>query len=145
MSAETKQVLEMLTEGKITAEEAEKLIDKLSGTGTSRSGAPADPGASAEGTGASSTANGARKQRFLRIQVERPGRDHVNLRVPIALATAGGLLAMVSPRVTERLAEQGVDLTGLSGLKGADLEEALRSINIDVEKGDGKRVRIFCE
>jgi len=39
MSVETRKVLDMLTEGKINAADAEKLLDKLQGTGS----AEADP------------------------------------------------------------------------------------------------------
>ncbi len=144
MSAETKQVLEMLKEGKITTEDAEKLLDKLSG-GAAGSSASA-PGSTVAGApSGSASGSGAPQRRFLRIQVERPDRDHVNMRVPLSLARAGKWLALIPPRVTERLAEQGIDLSSFVGLKDEELAEALENTNIDIDGGNGKKVRIFCE
>ena len=148
MSAETRKVLEMLTEGKISAEDAEKLLDKLSSSSTSHAAPSSNEGASTTGTGTGAAA-GARKPRFLRIVVERPGRDHINLRVPLVLARTRGLLGLLSPRVSEglaeRLAEQGIDLKGLAGMSDEDFAEAIETTNIDINKGNGKKVRIFCE
>jgi SHOCT-like protein len=146
MSAETKQVLEMLKEGKINTEDAEKLLEKLSGGPTAaQSQAPASGTGAGEQPGAKSAATPG-KPRFLRIQVQRPGRENVNMRVPLSLAKAGiGWVALIPPRVNERLAEQGIDLSGLADLKGEDIREALENMHIDVDREDGRRVRIFCE
>ena len=143
MSAETKQVLEMLREGKITTDDAEKLLERLSGA-PNQAGTPSGAAGPGDKTTAS-TAGGARKQRYLRILVERPGHDHVNMRVPLSLARVSSLVALIPPRVTERLAEQGIDLTGFAALKGTELADALEQTNIDIDKGNGKKVRIFCE
>lgn len=136
MSAERKKVLELLAGGKITAEEAEKLLAKLEGDSTGR------PEPQAAGSG---EATGAKQPRFLRILVEKPGQEQVNLRVPLSLCRTGKLFAFLPSRVSERLAERGIDLSGFNSLSGEDLEEALRTVNIDVEKDDGKKVRVFCE
>jgi len=144
MSVETKQVLEMLKEGKISTEDAEKLLDKLSGSAASQ----ASPSSSAA-AGEPSTTNpsaAAGKPRYLRIRVERPGRENVNMRIPLSLARAGiGWMALIPPRVSQRLAEQGIDLSELQGLKGEDIREALENTNIDVDRDDGRKVRIYCE
>jgi hypothetical protein len=144
MSAETKQVLEMLQEGKITTEDAEKLLDKLSGA-PAGSSASASNGSPAGGQQAAGSAGSARKLQFLRIQVERPGRDNVNVRIPLSLARSSSWMALIPPRVSERLVEQGIDLSGLVALKDEQLAEALENMNIDIDKGNGKKVRIFCE
>ena len=54
-------------------------------------------------------------------------------------------MALIPPRVNERLAEQGIDLSALGELKGEDIREALENTDIDIDKGDGKKVRIYCE
>jgi hypothetical protein len=54
-------------------------------------------------------------------------------------------MAVLPARVNERLAEFGIDPSALAGLSDQDWNQALRAANIDVSKGDGKRVRIFCE
>ncbi len=134
MTAERKKVLELLAAGKITPDEAEKLLEKLD---AGPAGAQSTPNGEPAGEG--------KQPRFLRILVEKPGHDQVNVRLPLSLCRTGKLIALLPERVNERLAERGIDLSGFNSLKGEDLEEALRTLNIDVEKGDGKRVRVFCE
>ena len=138
MSVERMKVLEMLAAGKITAEEADKLLEKLTAPASDRT--PAGEKAQEKG------APGA-KLRFLRIVVEKPGKENVNFRMPLAFMRKGkGLLAAVLPTgVTERMAEQGVDLSAFASLNDDDLAEALESTSIDIDKGNGKKVRIFCE
>ena len=135
MQEEKKRVLEMLAEGKIGAGDAERLLDKLEASATK----PPDGGAK---TGAE---GGAPGRKHLRIQVERPGQDSVNIRIPLSLARTGRWLALVPPRVGERLAEQGIDLNAFTGLQGEELAAAVEAMNIEIERGNGKKVRIFCE
>ncbi len=137
MSAERRKILEMLAEGKITSEDAERLLDKIERTTVTAASAKESAG---EARG------GPKKLRFLRILVERPGEDNVNVRLPLAFTRTGTrLLAVLPQRVTDRLAEHGVDLGVLTALKGEDLDKALEELNVDIEKGDGTKVRIFCE
>lgn len=138
MNEERKKVLEMLAAGKITAEEAERLLDKLANT-ASGPASPAD-------ASAASSVSGAGKPKYLRILVDAPGKDQVNMRVPLSLVGTGRrLLAVMPRRVSERLSEYGID-AGIFALSGCEnLEEALREINVNVEHGDGKKVRIYCE
>jgi hypothetical protein len=137
MGEERKKVLEMLAAGKISAEEAEKLLDKLAG-GPANQASAGDPAAA-------SPAQAAGKPKYLRIVVDKPGSDQINVRIPLALAGTGTrLLAVMPARVSERLAEYGIDPAILSAAGCQDLE-SLRDINIDVEKGNGKKVRIYCE
>ncbi len=131
MSAETKKILEMLAEGKISAEDAEKLLDKLnasSGDATAKEKAP-DTG-------------GAPKQpRVMRIVVDRPGHEQVNIRMPMAFTRTGSRLMAVLPLgVTEKLADLGIDVATLGAMTGS-----MEDMRIDVDKGNGKRVQIFCE
>ena len=137
MSAERKKVLELLAAGKISAEEAEKLLEKLEANSAGRPDAQQAAGGDA--------AEPAKHPRFLRIQVDKPGKDQVNVRVPLSLCRTAKLMAFLPARVSERLAERGIDLSGFNDLKGEDLEEAFRTLNIDIEKDDGKKVRVFCE
>jgi len=138
MSAERRKVLEMLATGKITAEEAERLLDKLNGPGTA-----AGPAA---GPGADASATPGQKLRYMRVVADGPQNDQVNIRVPLTLLRGGiGLLAVLPPRVNEKLAEKGIDLSSLSGLKGQELVDALQDLHVDVDGPEGKKVRIFCE
>jgi len=142
MSAETKRVLELLKEGKISSEDAEKLLDKLSGAASNQASSTSSE-AAPSGRREAGPGGDARKPRFLRIVVERPGQDHINMRVPLSLVRTSKLIALVPPRVTERLAEQGIDLAGFASME--DFAEAIEKTNIDIDKGNGKKVRIFCE
>jgi hypothetical protein len=136
MGEERKKVLEMLAAGKISAEEAEKLLDKLA-SGPGNQASAGDP--------AASPAQAAGKPKYLRIVVDKPGRDQVNVRIPLSLVGSGQrLLAVMPARVTERLAEYGIDPAMFSSADCKDFEN-LRDVNIDVDKGNGKKVRIYCE
>ena len=183
MSQETKKVLEMLAAGQITADDAEKLLDKLgaSGSGPGASGAPENAsgaegksvrerlgelgeqlresaGKVAEGKSSSQRVWGWRfpgkdeasapgqKLRFLRIVVDKPDDDQVNIRVPLAFLRAGmKLFGVIPPQVSEKLAEKGIDLAALRDLKGGELVEELKDLHIDVDSKNGEKVRVYCE
>ena len=141
MSAESRKVLDMVAEGKITAEDAEKLLAKLEASSgaeqtTLESAPPAEK-------------TGFRRVRFLRIEVDEPGRKQVNIRLPLAFAFAGrSLLGVLPINITEKLKERGIDLDELRTSSRMNEEEKrtlLEQLNIHVDKGDGKKVRIFCE
>jgi len=129
MNEERKQILDMLAAGKITADEAERLIDKLE-AGEAR----------AESTSPTTTAERSGKIKFLRVLVDSTDGDKVNVRVPrIKLA------AVLPEDVSDRLGEKGIDLSKLGELDGEELYEALRDLQVDVDSGDGDSVRVFCE
>ncbi len=137
MSVETRKVLEMLADGKITPEDAERLLDKLA--------AVKEPG---EGGAAESQetppAAGARK--YLRIVVHDGMGKDVNMRVPLSFVRSGvGLIGVLPPRVAQKLTDKGFNLEALSGLRGDELNEALNELHVDIDSDDGKHVRIFCE
>jgi hypothetical protein len=138
MSEERKKVLEMLAAGKITAVEAEKLLDKLSGS-------PANPAPGKE-TASTSAAPASTKPKYLRIVVDQPGRDQVNVRVPLSfINSARSLLAIMPQHVNERLARHGINVGTFSTLNVDDMGQALRELNIDIDEGLGEKVKIFCE
>jgi hypothetical protein len=137
MSEETRKILEMLHQGKIGVEEAEKLLAAVSPASVS--------------TEVATTGSGAKK--YLRVQVEpdqASGGDRVNVRVPMKLIRAGLKLAAFLPRdaqsqVNHALKEKGMDVD-LSKLTPEDLEELVANLDdltVDVE---GKqKVRIYSE
>lgn len=183
MSQETRKVLEMLAAGQITADDAEKLLEKL-GAAASR---PAAPGANeatagpegqsvherlgeigdqvrervgnvAEGKSGQTRVWGWRipardeapapgqKLRFLRVVVDSPGHDQVNIRVPLAFVRAGmKLMGVIPAQVSEKLAEKGIDLAALRDLKGGELVDELKDLHVDVDTENGEKVRVYCE
>ncbi|MGB9435360.1 MAG: hypothetical protein WBQ89_24140 [Candidatus Acidiferrum sp.] len=138
MSVERKKVLELLSQGKINLEEAEQLLEKLdSFAGTNREPAK---------VGSESKATDGKSIRYLRVQVEKPGGDNVNLRIPMSFLRAQSGLSVILPqRVLDKLSESGIDVANFSKLRGQELEDALQQLNIDVDQNNGKKVRIFCE
>jgi hypothetical protein len=147
MTQERKQVLDMLAQGTITVQEAERLLDKLSVIGTSvpenevGGAATAGPESCCEG-GASRSG----KPKYLRVLVDSSHGDKVNIRVPLSLVRAGIKLKAVMPeRARQQLSDKGIDLSNLGGLEGEELLQALRELNVDVNASDGDKVRIFCE
>jgi hypothetical protein len=137
MAAETRKVLEMLAAGQIGAADAEKLLEKLD-RGAS---AGADPH-----TGHDSSSSQPQKLRYLRVLVENPKSEQVNVRIPLVFLRSGmKLLAVLPPRVNEKLVEKGIDLSALAELKGPELEQALRDLLVNVDGPEGNKVQVFCE
>ena len=137
MSEERKKVLEMLAAGKIIPDEAERLLDKLSGNASNATAGAEKPAPAQQGNA---------KPKYLRIVVDQPGREQVNMRVPLSLVGSGrGLLAIMPKHVHERLAEYGINAGSFTTLTCDDLGQAIRELNVDVEKVGGKKVKIFCE
>ncbi len=137
MPEERMKILEMLAEGKITPEDAERLLQKLSVSAKTGSAGSPD----------FSDAQGAKRRlKYLRVVVDSSDGDKVNIRLPLALVRTGIKLSTMLPAQTgEKLEEQGIDLSHLSGLKGEELIEALWDLKVDVDSNDGDTVRIFCE
>lgn len=145
MSEHRRRILQMLSECKITADEAERLIAALERE-------PASAGAASEASAAP-----RRPAKYLRVMVdtdnllEIDGAKKVNIRVPMQLLRAGvRLSALIPPKardeVNARLREQGVPFD-LGQLKPENLEsliEQLNDLSIDVDD-DRTKVRVFCE
>lgn len=133
MNEEQKQILEMLAQGKISAEDAERLLDKLQSSESSE----APPRGDVEQPGT---------LKYLRVLVDSTDGDKVNIRVPLALIRTGVKLAAVLPNdVNKTLGEKGVDLSKLGEMDAKELYETLNELQIDVDSGDGDTVRVFCE
>jgi hypothetical protein len=154
MNENRRQILEMLAAGKITADEAERLLIAL------------EPDTSASAAGAEKT-NGpgstAAKphSKYLRVLVEADesmtgmkGATTVNVRVPMQLLRAGVRLASLIPaqaheQLDEALSRHGVPLT-LSQIKPENLEELIDhledlTVDVDGKEGNATKVRVFCE
>ncbi len=144
MENNRRQILDMLAEGKIGVEEAERLLSLVS--------------PESESAGPGQQSKESRPQaKYLRVCVEPDegaGEDHaerVNIRVPMALIRAGVKLASLIPSssaesVNEELRKKGITFD-IGSLKAEDLEplvDALQDLEVDVEDGHHK-VRIFVE
>ena len=145
MNESRRKILDMLAQGQINADEAERLIAALekeppSASPVGSSDAPARP-------------------RYLRIQVEERkdlslhGPSVVNVRVPLRLLRAGVKLASVIPaqardHVNGALRDNGLGID-IGQIRPENLEEIidqLHDVAIDVDKESEKvKVRIYCE
>jgi hypothetical protein len=159
MSEERKKVLELLAGGKITADEADRLLERLQGRGQGGQGHGMGWGRRhrvraaviglAPGEDAPATADGDEGPRplprYLRVLVNGAEGESVNIRVPLKLVRTGIKLGAMLPKDAKmKIEAKGIDLESLSGKGGDELIEALEELQIDVE--DGKdTVRIFCE
>ena len=136
MSTERKQVLEMLAEGKISAADADRLLDKVASSGRQAESDARNVAGEAKGS----------TPKFLRIEVDANDGDRVNIRVPMFLVRTGIKLSTMLPsKVSRKLTENGIDLSQLSGLDGDELVQALRELTVDIHSNDGDKVRVFCE
>ncbi|HLJ29130.1 MAG TPA: hypothetical protein VKY85_20645 [Candidatus Angelobacter sp.] len=143
MNEDRRQILEMLSAGKITTDEAERLIAALE-KGPAATASASDSGSKA-------------RPKYLRVMVEDQsermgkGKTQVNVRVPMQLLRAGVRLASLIPspalnHANEALHEQGIQLD-LSQLKPENLEELvdqLADLTVDVDE-EKTKVRVFCE
>lgn len=168
MSEERKQVLAMLAEGKITPDEAERLLDKLGESDANRGhgrrhhgrghrhrrlkrlniGSSALPDGDAVDTedGPDESENPTPAPKYLRVELRSKDRDQVSVRVPLRLIRTGVKLTTLLPTETNaKLADKGIDLSKLGTLEGEELIDALRELKVDVDSADGDTVRVFCE
>lgn len=133
MNEERKKILEMLAEGKITAEDAARLLDKIQAGSVSAAAEPRKTGEKC-------------KIKYLRVHVNSNEGDKVNVRVPIRLIRTGIKLgAILPPGACERIHASGLDLNGLAHLADEELVEALAELQVDVDSEDGDVVRVYCE
>ena len=141
MNDDRRSILNMLAEGKITADEAERLLAALD-----KVAAP---------PAASYPANRS-PAKYLRVQVDtdEPGEGgptRVNIRVPMQLLRAGvRLSSLIPPKAREEvntaMRGQGIpfDINQLKPENLEELIEQLGDLTVDVDQ-EKTKVRIFCE
>lgn len=126
-SEERMKILKMIEEGKISADEASKLLAALSSD--PRRGIPTPP--RPPGSGGSA--------RWLRIRVTdtRTGRSKASVQIPLALVDAGMKIgAHFAPEV------EGVDMTNV--MEALRMGVTGKIIDV-VDEEDGEHVEIFVE
>ena len=138
MNENRRRVLDMLAEGKISADEAERLLSlvDVSPPPVARGQAPSTP---REGP-----------PRYLRVTVEEPD-ERVNIRVPLALVRAGMKLTALIPSqaadgINKALRDKGIDMDvqnlGADGLD--ELIDAFAELEVEVQS-DKEQVHIWVE
>ncbi|MEU6643635.1 hypothetical protein ABZ863_13935 [Saccharomonospora sp. NPDC046836] len=137
MNEQRRQVLQMLADGKLAADEAERLIDAL------------------DRERPVSTPKGTTRPKYLRVVAVDTSGDsgpsRVNIRIPLQLLRAGVRLASLIPpealvKINKALERSGtpIDLTELKPQNIGEFIEQLGEVDIDVDDADS-RVQVFCE
>ena len=131
---ERRQVLEMLSQGKINVQEAEQLLQAVASPQDASSDRKVEP-------------------RYFRILVNKPAREGkkaeaVNIRVPMTVIRGGLRLGALFPGMLGKKIQldNGMELD-LSKITYTDLEAMIKDIGeltVDVDGGDAQ-VRIRCE
>ena len=141
MNDDRRQILDMLSQGKITTDEAERLLAALGRTGASAGSEPQRL---------------ANRAKYLRVSVDTDeegdgGPTKVNIRVPMQLLRAGVWLSSLIPpaardEVNAEMRKHGVrfDLNQLKPENLEELVEQLAELTVDVDQ-EKTKVRIFCE
>ena len=144
MSDDRSRILGMLAEGKITAEEAERLLDALD----SRATAPSSDGSAIKGD-PSPLVDALPK--FLYVKVNAVNGDNVDVKIPLALVRSGLKLTSLIPpqamsQINDSMSESGISID-FDNLKPEDVEElidALREMEVNVDAANGDKVRVYC-
>lgn len=171
MGDDRNRILDLLAAGKITAEEAARLLDALdttaeqtadeqgSGTAGSRGASATQAGAKPGwpkffAGGAKATANTGASSgtpKFMFVKVTSVKGDNVNVKIPLAVMRAGLKLTSLIPKpaqdqINQAMAEHGMSFD-LNNFKPEDLEElieALREMEIDVDSANGDKVHVYA-
>jgi len=134
MNEERMKILNMLSEGKISAEDADKLISAIG-----------------EQMSPSVSSGGLPKYLFIHVNsLDDNNKENVNIKVPIALLKAGVNIASLMPEdiqgeINNAMGKKGIQFN-LSDIKKENLDEfiiALRELEVNVDGGNEK-IRIYC-
>jgi Fe-S-cluster formation regulator IscX/YfhJ len=140
MSENQKRILDMLAEGKISADEAQKLLAAIGSGGDEPKSTP------------------PRDAKYLRVVIhpdpDSPKNEDVkkvNLRIPLSLVRAGIKFTSLIPadasgQINAALKEKGIDFD-VRNLKPEELEAlimALHDLEVDIENGKEK-VHVYVE
>lgn len=135
MSEDRQRVLHLLSIGKLTVEEADKLLTALE-----KNSKPAVPVSDVRG-------------KYLYVQVEpKEGKstERVSVKVPLALVKAGLNISKLIPieaqdKIQSSMHEQGLsfDFSAINAENMDEILEALEQMSVDVEN-DESTVKVFC-
>jgi len=145
MNEDRKRILGMLAEGKITAAEAEMLIDALEPE--SSEPAPAPLASSADWPTGPAPAGATPKFMYVKVT----GKDRVDVKIPLALLRTGLKLTSLIPpqamdQINESMSDAGMSID-FNNIKPEDIEdiiESLREMEVNVISEDGDNVQVFC-
>jgi hypothetical protein len=140
MAEEKMRILKMLSEGKISPEEAEKLLNAV------------ETDAVASGSGKS--LRGSWDNKYLYVQVEpKEGKnaERVSVKVPFALMKAGLNIAGLIPqdaqdKIQSSMQDKGIkfDLNNLDQANIQEMMTALEELTVDIDTDDST-IQVYCK
>ena len=122
MEAEKKQILEMVRDGKLSVEEAQRIMDAME-----------------QGDEGASPATASMPPRFLRVRVKDEDGSRVNVSVPISLVRV--LWRFIPRDAMRELEGHNIDMDSIL----AAVNEGAQGSLVDLEDEDGTRVEIIVE
>ncbi len=122
METERKQILEMVRDGKLTVEEAQRIMEAMD-----------------QGDEGARLASVSRPARFLRVRVKDEDGAKVNVSLPLSLVRV--LWRFIPRDAMHELEVQNIDLDSIL----AAINEGAQGRLVDVEDEDGTRVEIVVE
>ena len=122
MEAEKKQILEMVRDGKLTVEEAQKIIEAMD-----------------QGDEDATAVTATRPPRFLRIRVKDEDGAKVNVSVPLSLVRV--LWKFIPRDAMRELEGHNIDVDSIL----VAVNEGAQGVLVDVEDEDGTKVEIIVE
>ena len=142
MNEERMKVLNMIAEGKITAEEAERLLEALDKNNISQ-----------DTLQPQEIKTGNKSSQYLYVDVTPKmdkNSEKVHVKVPLALVRAGVNIVSLLPKDIQKTVDGALDEKGLgfdlSSLKPENIEQlidALQEMEVNVD-ADDYTVRVFC-
>jgi hypothetical protein len=137
MKEERKRILDMLESGKITSDEAEKLLDALSNPDSHREN--------------NRDTEAVKDPKFIYVKVTSTDNDNVDVKIPLGLIRAGMRLTSLIPpqamnHINESMEKQGMSID-LNNLKQDDIEELIKNLTemeVNVNTKSGDNVKVYC-
>jgi hypothetical protein len=144
MSEDRSRILDLLAAGKITAAEAERLLDALEAS----AGAAAPAGSPIQGDPGPLI---AALPKYLYVKVLAANGDNVDVKIPIVLVRSGLKLTSLIPplamdKINDTMAEHGMSVD-FNNFKPEDIDEligGLRDMEVNVDAKNGDTVRVYC-
>ncbi len=135
VSNDRKLVLEMLADGKISVDDAQRLLAKLE-----------DVESGQRDNGGAEAAPKSRPQHLCIATTDSDGQDEVNLRIPLFLVRAGLALDSFLPSwIPSGIFVMSSNLTEVTKFDTDVLREHLDELDMVIDSEVGESVRIFTE
>lgn len=131
-TSEQRQILDMLKDGRIDTEDAERLLERLGEADAPGAGAPRPPVPPGE--------------QHLSVVIRTQDGDEIDARVPLKLIATGMAFEKLLPETARGAVEDiGIDLAELRNVRGDQLIETIQNLEVDLEDHDGNSISIRCE